>query len=165
MANTHTKKFTISSYDLNPGSQARLTTIANFFQEMAYQHADQLGFGYRDLKEAQIYWVLSRMKIRMNNYPVWDDQIRVETWHNGMERLFGIRDFKVVDAAGNILGIATSAWLILDAQTRRPVRNYNEILQSGSGKEPVFGERLDKIAIPDHLDVLYKLQSGARKIF
>ena len=65
MTTKASKVFSISSYDLNPKKQARLTTMANFFQEMAYHHADQLGFGYDDLKEKQTYWVLSRMKIRI----------------------------------------------------------------------------------------------------
>ena len=154
MTTKASKVFTISSYDLNPKKQARLTTMANYFQEMAYHHAGQLGFGYDDLKEKQTYWVLSRMKIRINHYPVWDDQVKVETWHRGMERLFGLRDFRVMDQEGNLMGMASTAWLILDAQTRRPVRSNEEVMQKNKGDESVFDDGLNKILLPEQLEVL-----------
>lgn len=154
MVNTFSKEFSISSYDLNPKGQARLTSIANFFQEMAYHHAGQLGFGYDDMNEKQTMWVLSRMRIRMNHYPVWDDQVNVETWHKGMDRLFGLRDFSVKDRSGGILGVASSAWLILDSQTRRPVRPTEEVLHHGRGDESVFEAKLEKIRLPNEMKVL-----------
>ena len=148
------KVFTISSFDLNPKGQARLTTMANFFQEMAYHHADQLGFGFNDLKVKQTFWVLSRMKIRINRYPVWDDQVQVETWHRGMDRLFGLRDFRVMDRSGNLMGMASTAWLILDSNTRRPVRSVDEVMQKSKGEESVFADGLQKIVLPEKLEAL-----------
>ena len=68
MDSIHQRAFTISSYDLNPRRQARLTSMANFFQEMAYCHSTQLGYGYEDMKERDTMWVLSRMKIRMEKF-------------------------------------------------------------------------------------------------
>jgi len=151
MHNTFIKEFTISSYDLNPRGQARLTTMANFFQEMAYHHANQLGFGFRDMNRRQTMWVLSRMKIRIDRYPVWDDSVDVETWHKGMDRIFGLRDFRVKDKAGKVLGVASSAWLVLDSQTRRPMRPDSDVLHDGRGEESVFEEKLGKIRLPDHM--------------
>lgn len=154
MKNVLSRVFSISSYDLNPRGAARLTTMANFFQEMAYQHANQLGFGYDDLKEKETYWVLVRMKIRMDRYPLWDEKVEVETWHRGMDRIFGVRDFRVRDSAGEQMGVASSAWLILDARTRRPVRTTDEVLHHSKGEESVFGEGLEKIVLPDSLEHL-----------
>ena len=154
MKNKFTRDFSISSFDLNPKGQARLTTMANFFQEMAYHHAGKLGFGYEDMNQRQIMWVLSRMRIRINQYPVWDDLVQVETWHKGMDRIFGLRDFRVKDNNGNLLGIASSAWLILDSQTRRPVRHADDVLQQGQGDDSVFEEKLGKIQLPDKMEMI-----------
>ncbi len=151
MSDQLVKEFTISSYDLNPKGQARLTSIANLFQEMAYQHANQLGFGFNDLKEKKTFWVLSRMKIRVNRFPVWDDRIRVETWHRGMERIFGMRDFRIDDVSGNTLGVASTAWLILDSETRRPVRVTEEVLHRSKREVAVFTDPLDKIVLPEDM--------------
>jgi medium-chain acyl-[acyl-carrier-protein] hydrolase len=154
MKNSFTRAFTVSSYDLNPKGQARLTTLANYFQEMAYHHANQLGFGYEDMNEQKIMWVLSRMRIRINHYPVWDDQLSVETWHKGMNRLFGLRDFRVKNTEGEVLGLASSAWLILDSKTRRPIRPAAGVLSQNLGTDSVFEENLDKIHLPDQMEEL-----------
>jgi len=145
MVNLYQKEFPVLSYHLDPAGKARLTTLANFFQEMAYQHANRLGFGYRDLKKNRTLWVLSRMRIRMNRYPVWDEVVTVETWHRGMEKLFGMRDFRVRDQQGRVLGVAGSAWLIVDMDTRRPIRPDSSLMQSNRGTEAVFDQPLQKI--------------------
>jgi acyl-ACP thioesterase len=154
MDNIFTKEFQISSYHLNPKKQARLTALASFFQEIAYHHANQLGFGYSDLQKNKTMWVLSRLRIRINRYPVWDEEIKVETWHRGMERLFGMRDFRILDQAGDVLAVASSAWLIVDMESRRPVRPDESTLQSSKREASVFGEPLEKITMPDTCDEL-----------
>ena len=88
MASVFRKEFTVSSYELNPRGEARLTAMANYFQEVAYHHANELGFGFDQMKERQTLWMLSRMKIRMSKYPVWNDTIVVETWPSGIDKLF-----------------------------------------------------------------------------
>lgn len=154
MKNSLSREFIISSYDLNPKGQARLTTLANYFQEMAYHHANQLGFGFEDMNEKKIMWVLSRMRIRIDQYPAWDDRVSVETWHRGMNRLFGLRDFRLKNIDKKILGVASSAWLILDSETRRPVRQASAVLSQNLGTDSVFEEKLDKLAAPEQIEKL-----------
>ena len=148
--NVFTKEFTISSYDLNPKGQARLTSLANFFQEVAYHHASELGLGYDDMKSRKTTWVLSRMRIHMKRYPVWNEQIRLETWPSGAERLFALRDFRVLDDKGKIIGMASTAWLILDIDTHRLIRPKEMMEQFKLIIHDVqmFANPLDKIAIP-----------------
>ncbi len=147
--NLFSKEFTISSYDLNPKGQARLTSIANFCQELAYHHASQLGFGYRDMKKQNTTWVLSRMRIRMENYPVWDDTIRMETWPSGVDKLFALRDFRIWNRQGEMIGVASTAWLILDIETHRLIRPKEalEHFKLIVHPERVFEESLDKIVV------------------
>jgi acyl-ACP thioesterase len=120
--NVFKKEFAISSYDLDPKGQARLTTMANFFQEVAYHHARELGWGYHEMKSRKTTWVLSRMRIHMKRYPEWNEQITMETWPSGAEKLFALRDFRVADHKGDVIGWASTAWLILDIDTHRLIR-------------------------------------------
>jgi medium-chain acyl-[acyl-carrier-protein] hydrolase len=153
MASTFKQEFTISSYDLDPRGGARLTTLANFFQEIAYHHANELGFGYVDMKNRDTMWVLSRMKIRIERYPLWDDRIMVETWPSGTDKLFAIRDFRIHGVSGDVLGFATSYWLIVNMESHRPLRpkaeldRYAHIVYG----EPVFDSLLEKIERPGPL--------------
>ena len=147
--NFYSKEFSISSYDLNPKGRARLTTMANFFQELAYHHANKLGFGYRDMKARQTTWVLSRMRIRMESYPGWDDRIVIETWPSGVDKLFALRDFRIRDSEGKVMGVASTAWLILNIETHRLIRPKEalEHFKLIVHPEQVFKEALNKIEV------------------
>jgi len=150
-ANIFTKEITISSYDLNPKGQARLTSMANFFQEVAYHHASELGLGYHEMKSRKTTWVLSRMRIYMKRYPVWNERIMLETWPSGAERLFALRDFRVLDSKGEVIGMASTAWLILDIDTHRLIRPREMMEQFKMIVHDVqmFDRSLDKIVVPD----------------
>lgn len=156
--NIFTREFTISSYDLNPKRQARLTSMANFFQEVAYHHASELGLGYDDMKSRKTTWVLSRMRIHMKRYPVWNEQIKLETWPSGAERLFALRDFRVLDSQGEVIGMASTAWLILDIDTHRLIRPKEMMDQFKMIVHNVqmFEAPLEKILVPDNTLLLKK---------
>ena len=147
-------KFHISSYHLSPRGEARFTSLANFLQEMAYRHANQLGFGYKDLKEKQFFWVLSRLRITVLDYPRWDEEIEVETWHRGMDRLFGLRDFNISNQRGALIGMASTAWLILDSNTGRPIRHSDGLLEERRGPGKVYDQELGKIDLPATMESL-----------
>ena len=149
MANIFTKEFSISSYDLNPKGQARLTSMANFFQEVAYHHASELGLGYHDMKDRKTTWALSRMRIHMKRYPLWNERITLETWPSGAERLFALRDFRVLDERGEVIGMASTAWLILDIDTHRLIRPKEMMEQFKMIIHDVqmFDKPLDKITM------------------
>jgi medium-chain acyl-[acyl-carrier-protein] hydrolase len=117
-----TDEYLISSYEVDAKGKASLPTLSKFMQETAYNHADHLEFGYHQLKEKNLFWVLSRLLIKINKYPKWGDKIQIRTWPSGMERLFAFRDFRILDKQGNPIGAASTAWLMLDAHKRRPQR-------------------------------------------
>jgi medium-chain acyl-[acyl-carrier-protein] hydrolase len=156
MASLFQKEFTVASYELDPRGQVRLTTLANYFQEIAYHHAKELNFGYEVMKERRTMWLLSRMKIRVDRYPEWNDRIMVETWPSGVDKLFAVRDFRVLDDAGGVLGVASTHWLIVDLETHRPVRPREQLERYAriTYSEPVFETGLEKIGLPDRLEVL-----------
>jgi medium-chain acyl-[acyl-carrier-protein] hydrolase len=154
--NIFTREFTISSYDLNPKGQARLTSMADFFQEVAYHHASELGLGYDDMKSRKTTWVLSRMRIHMKRYPGWNDTIKLETWPSGAERLFALRDFRVLDSKGEVIGMASTAWLILDIDSHRLIRPKEMMEQFKMIVHDVqmFEAPLDKIPVPGETRLL-----------
>lgn len=154
MVSLFKKEFTVSSYELDPNGKARLTTMANYFQEVAYHHANRLGFGYDQMKDRRTLWMLSRMKIQMYRYPVWNEKVVVETWPSGIEKLFALRDFRVKDRDGNILGLATTYWLIVNLDSHRPIRPGAELERFSNIEygDPVFDTKLEKIHVPDNIE-------------
>ncbi|MBI9061199.1 MAG: hypothetical protein JEZ14_04385 [Marinilabiliaceae bacterium] len=122
------EKEIIKSFHVDFKQQLRLSALFSFMQEAAYKHAEALGMGFSQLSNENHFWVLSRAIIHVDRYPKWNEKILVETWPRGFKQLFGMRDFKITDEKGEQVAAATTAWLVLDTKTRRPVR-ANEVMK------------------------------------
>lgn len=114
------EEYLIQWYDTDLYGQMKMSALANYLQESAWRHANHLGFGYEETQKRNEFWVIVSLMIRMNASPEWGQTITVETWPKGIDRLFAFRDFRIMDANGVVIGAATSTWMILDQDTRRP---------------------------------------------
>jgi len=114
--------FTVRSYDVDFNRQLRPDVLCGYLQEVASEHALKLGVGYRQLDDKGMFWVLSRLLIEVDRLPHWHEKVAVETWAKGTDRLFALRDFVVRSNDDEVLCRATSSWLILGKDNRRPVR-------------------------------------------
>ncbi|MEX0599479.1 MAG: acyl-ACP thioesterase domain-containing protein, partial [Rhodothermales bacterium] len=99
-----------------------IQTICDYLQEAAGNHASDLGVSIEHLADRDLTWVLTRLRVEMDRLPDWKDEVVVETWPSGTDRLMATRDFIVRDGRGDDLGRASSAWLLIERTRRRPVR-------------------------------------------
>lgn len=116
------KGYHIRSYEVDAAGRLSTPSIFNLLQDAASEHALKLGVSVHQLLEKKITWVLSRMILRMESFPGWRDCIRVRTWPSGIQTVFALRDFEILNQKEQAIGRATSAWIIIDADKRRPVR-------------------------------------------
>ncbi len=115
------KSYVIRSYEVNAGGRLSIPSIFNLLQDAASNHALKLGVSVPQLLAGNYTWVLSRIYLTMNQYPGWGDTIQVHTWPSGIQRVFALRDFDIRQDDCTI-GSCVSAWIIIDAANRRPVR-------------------------------------------
>lgn len=114
------EEIVIRSYDVDCKNQLRIDRICSYFQEVAEHHADDLGVGFDQMQVAGLVWVLSRLEIRFDSFPEWGDAITIETWPSGNERLYYRREFSVIRQDGIKIITASSFWLSINIQNRRP---------------------------------------------
>ena len=112
--------FKITSADTDMFMRVRLGAVVNLLIQSAINSAESLGFGFKGLRKQQLYWVLSRMTVEIYQPLTWNQEVIVETWPKTLEGLLYMRDYIVRDKAQNILARATSGWLAIDAETKRP---------------------------------------------
>jgi len=115
------ERFRIRSYEVEPDGRLRLVVLGRMLQEAAWQHAQMLGKGFAERESGALFWVLSRLRLRMDRYPRWGDEFTVRTWPVGTEKLLAVREFALLDG-DRVLGRATSGWLVVDGTSGRPVR-------------------------------------------
>ena len=113
-------RYLVHSYEMDQQSRMSIISAVNFFQESAWRNAEALGLGFMELAAKNRFWVLSRLYVEMYHYPLWGDNLQLETWPKGMESLFAMRDFRIKSVDGKeLLGAGTTAWLIIDGTTHR----------------------------------------------
>lgn len=109
----------IKSYQTNQYGKASITSLFNILMEAAWAHAQIMDWGYESLKSNNLFWVLSRMYFQVEKYPDWQDRITLNTWSAGTDGMYAYREFIVENEEGEVLLRASSAWLILDMETRK----------------------------------------------
>lgn len=143
----HINKLNTKSYFINRFGKLSTSYLFYQMQDIAWEHADILGFGYDKLKTDQQFWVLSRLLVKITRRPVWGEDFTLETWSRGADRFFGYRDFYFIDIAGNNIIEATTSWLVLDLKSKRIV-NLTEFENFPVYKESVFGTNAGKVQAP-----------------
>ncbi|MGE5419554.1 MAG: acyl-[acyl-carrier-protein] thioesterase [Chloroflexota bacterium] len=123
------KPYRIHVYETGPNGKLNIQSLFNYMQDIASDHAENLGYGRNDLTEHNSFWVLSRLYAEIYHLPEWEDDIVIRTWPNGTDRLFALRNYEIMYPDGHILAYASSSWLILDKVTKKVQRP--EILFAG----------------------------------
>jgi acyl-ACP thioesterase len=115
------ERFTVRSYDVDSSGCARPAAITNYGQEAAINHARALGVARQQLGGNRS-WMLARLAVELDELPRFGEQVVVETWPADRQKLFALRDYEFARGDGTRLGVAASAWLVVDLEKRRPVR-------------------------------------------
>ena len=146
MDKTFSKDYTITCYEADANQLMRPTAMLDLMQEAANVNASTLGFGYDEMMNSNIAWVLSRIHVKFNSTPRWRDEVNLKTWHKGVSKLFYLRDFILSDKEGNPMVLATTSWLIIDMNTRRLVRN-SDLALSDTAMHAIEAPA-DKVVVP-----------------
>lgn len=141
----------VACYTTDQNCRLKLASVLDFAQDMAGDHADILGFDNDGLLERRIVWILSRIKMRMFDYPFWRDDISMTTWHRGLEGPLYIRDYEIRNSSGQLIGIMTTSWLLLNIDERKIVRDDTGTDSRTICSDKVMDTVASKIRIPKDL--------------
>ncbi|KXZ43891.1 hypothetical protein GPECTOR_78g79 [Gonium pectorale] len=125
--------YRIRGYEVSPDQRATIVTVANLLQEVAGNHAVGLwgrtdeGFAsLPDMKD--LLFVMTRLQIRMYEYPKWGDVVNVETYFTEEGRLAFRREWQMLNAATRkVMGAATSTWVTINTSSRRLIKPPDEM--------------------------------------
>lgn len=134
--------FKIREYESGKSGYAELPMICNYMQEAAVRNAGELGFSRRDFAAAgeDISWVLTKMRVRMERYPKWGEEVRVGTFPRGGRKIVSWRDYIVSDGEGNRLGVGTTEWVLMDLKLRKILAIPERVFAAANTeREPVLG--------------------------
>ncbi|MEG1980024.1 MAG: thioesterase [Victivallaceae bacterium] len=150
--NIWVEQFAIRTTELGPDGQISLHSLMDYLQLTAIRHADILGVGMKLLREKNLLWVLSHLKLEIFRYPA-GGVLFVRTYPSGLERIFATRQYEVSDEAGQIIARGSSWWLMLNGENLRPVTHKSPELNllPDNAHLPKFFPRLSKLNPPPDL--------------
>ena len=116
------ESFNVHTYEVDAMGRLSLPVLGSLLQEAASRHATHVGWGYQSLIMKNCIWVLTALRIRLDEDPCWNDRVVIHTWPSGKNKFFYFRDFTIENQSGVHFGNATTNWMIIDRQFRKPVR-------------------------------------------
>lgn len=116
-----TEEYFISANEGNAQGELGMQHLVGAIIDIATHHANALHIGNPDMRELEGGWVLSRLTIEMDRYPRVNEKYRLSTWVESFNRRFSERNFRIEDERGNILGYASSIWMIIHTETHEPL--------------------------------------------
>jgi acyl-ACP thioesterase len=90
-------------------------------QEMAGKHCDILGLTQETMASKDLFWAVSRHKVRINRLPRSGEKILLQTWPMPTTRVAYPRALEARDEADCVLFQVTSLWVLMDRNTRAMV--------------------------------------------
>ena len=99
----------------------KLSSLTDLILTASGYNADENGFGLRHLKKLNATWVLSRLALEMDYFPKQYEKITVETWVQEVHTANTIRNYRIYNEKGEVIGNSTSVWVMINVETRRPM--------------------------------------------
>ncbi len=123
---TCTKTYTITFADIDQYYNITINAVMSYFQDNIARFLASGHIGPHDATQKGMNWLINEFHGYLSGeLPSWSEPVDVEVW---VSELTGIRvfaDFRMTDVRGSQFAHGTSTWLLVDTQTRRPVRCHD----------------------------------------
>lgn len=155
--------FWTRTYDINTiflNSQGRLGFYAllQILQDTAVGHAQALHLGKADMMAQNLFWVLTRQKVELRHWPRMGERLTTKTWLRIQDDGAVVRDFSLRGPAGEDWGAATTTWLALSSETRRPAKIDAYQMLAGIAQSESSELKAGKITAPESFTRLATFQ-------
>lgn len=153
--------FRVNTYECDINQTLKPAAFFQHLTEAAGIHATLLGAGFDVMYARDLFWVHSRMKIKFYSFPHVDDQVTIRTWPKTIQqKLFYIRDYEMVAANGQRVVAATSAWLVINATSRRMIPPQSLDLNLPVNDRIGLDEPLDRIGLSKDGEERLRVRAG-----
>lgn len=141
-----TRKFYLRASDFDRYDKITPRAILELFQDVAGNHAENMGIGFNALLEKNLMWVIVRTKFTIIKPLRRYSEVVVKTWPLKPQRLIFRREYLILDESGEIAVRGSADWMIIDSNTRS-LASCNDIYPQDAvySEELALDEKLRKI--------------------
>ncbi len=142
----YTKQVKIHNHYTDFRGSLFVKILCDLLNDVAEEQTELLGVDVGTLNKEGQTWMLHRLHLVLGRMPGKDEEVTIETWPSGIDRLFTLRDYRMLQPGVGELVRGTSEWMLIDLNRRRPVR------PSGKLTELSTHHAIEKIEIPYRLN-------------
>jgi len=147
MVTKYIEKVKIFNHYTNYKGRLFVKTLCDLFNDVAEVQTEQYKVDVDTLNAQGLTWMLHRLHICLYKMPHKEEEVYIETWPSGIDRLFALRDYLMRREDGEVLVKATSEWMYIDMKRRRPLRLPAHIIEMSTMHD------LGKLTLDPILDV------------
>ena len=114
-----TREISVTVGDTDFTRHLKPSAIMGYCQDIAAEHAELLGFGYNDLLQKNLAWILIRMSFKIYKSPQIGDILTITTLPENPKTLDVNRGYYICNADGELVIAASSKWCALDMKTHK----------------------------------------------
>lgn len=159
------EEFKIQSKDIGKGNCIKNRGILEIFENIATHHSDLVGYGPNDIETTHIAWILLDWKLQVIKRPRYGQVLNVNTWGRtiggSIKKAYTYRDFEIYDEENNLCVIATSKWVVINAETGKLLKIEDDVIKKYEIEDKnVFNiDELDKIKSQEFCsnEIVYKV--------
>lgn len=158
------KTFEVRYDELDTHGHISPVSLLRYFQEAAALDAQSFDFGWENIQENRLGWVLTHMQIEFLQHDVKRQPVRIRTWHAFSDKILSRREFEFLTQDGAVLARGASWWLLMNIDKRRITKCPPELLALNPA-EPNFlvQEENFKRTAPDGAPVLPSVTITTRR--
>lgn len=159
-----TNEFKISLSNITYHNYISTKGLLGILQDTAEMHSASIGVGVTDIENTKRSWAIINWKVKIIERPKYGDILTVKTWSRYSTKLYCYRDFEILNENGDIVAIATSKWILIDAETGKIAKiDENLIAKYLPEDKSVFNiAELPKMQEPENYirSVAYKVRKS-----
>ena len=122
------KTFEVRYDELDIHGNINPVSFLRYFQEAAALDAQTFQFGWENIQQNRLGWVLTHMQIEFLQTAVKRQPVKIRTWHAFSEKILSRREFEFLTQDGAPIARGASWWLLMDIDKRRITKCPPELL-------------------------------------
>jgi acyl-ACP thioesterase len=153
MDHIKTSEHTVSMTQVDANKKMRPTVLMDLLQDIAAEHAARIGIGVDDLAKKGLAWFAAKFHIKIKRLPHWQEQLKIQSWLSGRQKLFALRDIQIIDKDKQAIVLASSGWLVIDVEKKRPQRPDRSLGEVPCYEKRVIETTFDELPEPKIVNV------------
>ena len=115
------EKIFINSNDVDNHYELKISTIFKYLQQVSTNHSELLGLGKKDTVDKGMFWVITRMQVKILRLPHMLETVTVTTHPSDLMIFMFPRHYEIYDEKGELCIVGNAVWVLLDNNTHKVI--------------------------------------------